>query len=95
MLPPSLPIGTRDMLSTPPPITRSCWPDITPIAAKFTAWAPDPQNRFRLTPVTSSGHSAARTELRAMHAPWSLTCITHPTTTSSTSFFSIPVFVAT
>ena len=51
-------MGQRDMLSTPPPTTTSCWPDITPIAAKFTAWSPEPQNRFKVTPVTSSGHPA-------------------------------------
>ena len=49
--PPVDPIGTRDIDSTPPPITRSCWPAITPIAAKFTACWPEPQKRFRVTPL--------------------------------------------
>ncbi len=35
---PSTCIGPgRDIDSTPPATTKSCWPDITPIAAKFTA----------------------------------------------------------
>ena len=41
--PPSLPMGTRDMLSTPPPIAMSIWPEPTLAAAKFTASRPEPQ----------------------------------------------------
>ena len=66
---PSEPIGARDMLSTPPPIATSCCPDITPIAAKFTAWRPEPQKRLSVTPVTTSGQSAAMRALRVMLAP--------------------------
>ena len=34
--PPSEPMGTRDMLSTPPPTATSSAPDATPMAAKCT-----------------------------------------------------------
>ena len=40
---PSEPIATRDMLSTPPPTARLAWPDMTDMAAKFTACRPEPQ----------------------------------------------------
>jgi hypothetical protein len=60
-------IGTRDIDSTPPAITNSCSPDLMPIAAKFTACWPDPQNRLIVTPVESLGHSAASTDIRAIH----------------------------
>jgi hypothetical protein len=88
---PSEPIGTRDMLSTPPPMTRSCCPDITPSVAKLTPCRPDPQKRFSETPVTSIGQPAARIELRATQAPCSPAWVTQPTTTSSTSALSMPV----
>jgi len=58
------------------------------MAAKLTACTPDPQKRFRVTPVTSIGQSAASTEFRAMLPPWSPASLTQPTTTSSTSPFS-------
>ncbi len=83
-------MGTRDMLSTPPPTTSSCAPLITPIAAKFTACKPLPQKRLSDTPDTCSGHPAARTALRAMLPPCSPTWLTTPTTTSSTSSRSMP-----
>ena len=72
MPPPSEPIGTRDMLSTPPATTSCCSPDMTPIAAKFTAWRPEPQKRFTVVPPTSLGparveHGVAR-EVRALLA---------------------------
>ena len=84
-------MGTRDMLSTPPPTTSSCAPLATPMAAKFTACSPEPQKRFRLTPPTCSGQSAASTAFRATLAPCSPTCDTAPATTSSTSAVSMPV----
>ena len=91
MPPPSEPIGTRDMLSTPPATTSSCWPDITPMAAKLNAWAPEPQKRFRVTPVAVSGQPAVSTALRPTLAPCSPTSLTQPTTTSSTSSVRRPV----
>ena len=67
--PPVDPIGTLDMLSTPPPMTRSCMPAITPMAAKFTACWPDPQNRFSVTPEAVRGSQpAASTAFRPMQA---------------------------
>jgi hypothetical protein len=50
MAPPSEPIGTRDMDSTPPATTRSAWPDITSAAAVFTASRPEAQNRLICLP---------------------------------------------
>ena len=73
---PSAPIGVRDIDSTPPPITRSCWPAITPSAAKFTACWPEPQKRFSVTPLAASyGQPAFSTAMRAMHAPCSPTAV--------------------
>ncbi len=88
---PSVPIGTRDMLSTPPPTATCCMPESTPVAAKFTACKPEPQKRLSVTAVTSCGQSAASTALRAMLAPCSCACVTQPMTTSSTSRLSTPV----
>ena len=53
-------------------------------AIEFTASRPEPQNRLIVKPVTSSGHCAAISATRAMHAPCSLTCVTQPTARSST-----------
>ena len=75
---PSEPIGTRDMLSTPPPTTSCCVPDMTPMAAKLTACRPEPQKRLSVTPVTSTGQPAASTALRAMLAPCSPAWETQP-----------------
>ena len=49
---------------------------------------PEPQKRLTVTPVTSSGQSAAISALRAMHAPCSLTWVTQPIAMSSTRFLS-------
>ena len=51
--------------------TRFCSPAFTPIAAKFTACWPEPQKRLMVTPVESLGHSAASTDIRAIHIAWS------------------------
>ena len=91
---PSEPIGTRDIDSTPPPTVHSCAPLAIPIAAKFTACSPEPQNRFTVLPVTSSGQPAAMIALRAMHAPCSLTWVTQPMVTSSTRLLSSPALSA-
>ena len=61
------------------------------MAAKLTAWSPEPQKRLSVTPVTSTGQPAASTALRAMFAPCSPTWVTQPATTSSTSARSMPV----
>jgi hypothetical protein len=62
-----------------------------PIAAKFTAWSPEPQKRFTDVAEIASGHPAASTAFRATFAPCSPTCPTHPITTSSTSSGATPV----
>ena len=40
-------------------------PLATPMAAKFTAWRPEPQKRFSDTPVTSFGQPAASAAMAA------------------------------
>ena len=80
----SEPIGTRDMLSTPAPITTSWAPESTPCAAKFTACCPEPQKRLMVVPGTSMGKPAISTAARPMFMPCSPVSVTQPTTTSST-----------
>ncbi|MNF57522.1 hypothetical protein D3C84_390540 [compost metagenome] len=82
--PPSLPIGTRDMDSTPPTTTRSSKPERTFIAPRFTASRPDAQNRLICTPATLTSQSATSAAVLAMSAPWSPTGVTQPSTMSST-----------
>src|SRR5499426_1617172 len=84
-------MGTRLMLSTPPAMTQSYWPDITPMAAKFAACCPEPHIRSRVVPQTSRGKPPMRAALRAMFSPCSPSWSTQPMTTSSTSAGSIPV----
>ena len=52
--PPSEPIGTRDIDSTPPPMASSELPDMTCAAAVFTDSRPEAQNRFSCLPGTLS-----------------------------------------
>ena len=52
--PPSEPIGTRLMLSTPPPIAAWLWPDMTCAAAMLVASRPEAQKRLICTPETVS-----------------------------------------
>ncbi len=82
--PPSVPIGTRDIDSTPPANTRSSQPDATFWAAMLTASRPDAQKRLSCTPATVSGRPALIAAVLAMSAPWSPTGVTQPSTTSST-----------
>src|SRR5438067_1696417 len=84
------PIGTRDMFSTPAPITMSWAPDMTPWAAKFTACCPEPQKRLMVVRGTSTGKPAIRTAARPMFIPCSPVCVTQPTMTSSTLPGSTP-----
>ena len=77
------------MFSTPPAITHSYWPDMTPIAAKLAACWPEPHMRSSVVPQTSSGNPAISAALRAMLNPCSPTWSTQPITTSSTSLGSI------
>ena len=53
--PPSDPIGTRLIDSTPPASTRSSQPERTCAAARLTASRPEAQKRLSCTPATVSG----------------------------------------
>ncbi len=66
-------MGTRVMFSTPPAITHSYCPAITPMAAKLAACWPDPHMRSSVVPHTSSGNPAISAALRAMLNPCSPT----------------------
>jgi len=52
--PPSEPIGTRDIDSTPPPIAACDWPAMTCAAAMLVASRPEAQKRLTCTPDTVS-----------------------------------------
>ena len=52
--PPSEPMGTRDIDSTPPPIVAWLWPDMTCAAAMLVASRPEAQKRLTCTPDTVS-----------------------------------------
>ena len=69
--PPSEPIGTRDITSTPPARTSSSMPERTLSAAVLTASSPDAQKRLSCTPATVSGRPAAMAAVLAMSPPWS------------------------
>ena len=72
MAPPSEPIATRDIDSTPPAITSSPNPERIDLAARLTDSSPEPQKRFSCTPATESGIpaavAAARARLKAITA---------------------------
>src|SRR3954469_4257520 len=87
--PPSEPIGTRDIDSTPPAKTRSSQPEATFWAAMLTASRPEAQKRLSCTPATVSGRPALIAAVLAMSAPWSPTGDTQPRTTSSTRLGSM------
>jgi hypothetical protein len=53
-----VPIGTRDIDSTPPAKTRSSQPEATFCAATLTASRPEAQKRLSWTPATVSGRPA-------------------------------------
>src|SRR5258708_5180389 len=57
--------GARDMLSTPPAITRSASPDLIARAAVATASMLDPQRRLTVVPGTSLGRPASKRAIRA------------------------------
>src|SRR6202012_350169 len=81
--PPSEPIGTRDIDSTPPAHTRSSQPEATFWAAVLTASRPDAQKRLSWTPAVVGGRPALIAAVLAMSAPWSPIGVTQPSTTSS------------
>ena len=79
-----VPMGTRDMLSTPAAITMSMLPDITAWAAKCRACWDDPHCRSTVVPGTDSGRDEASTALRATFVACWPTWLTQPMITSST-----------
>ncbi len=81
--PPSEPMATRDIDSTPPARIRSSQPERTLAAARLTASSPEAQKRFSCTPATVSGSPAAMAAIRAMSEPWSPIGLTTPSTMSS------------
>ena len=85
------PMVTMLMLSTPAATTRSCVPDITACAAKWTACWDDPHCRSMVTPGTLSGRPADSQAFLAMSKVCGPICETHPMITSSTAAGSIPV----
>ena len=88
--PPSEPMGTRDMDSTPPATSRDSQPERMRAAAWFTASSPEAQNRFSCTPATVCGRPALRAATRGRTAPWSPTGLTQPRIMSSMSAGSSP-----
>ena len=62
--PPSEPIGTRDIDSTPPARIRLSQPERTFAAAMLTASSPEAQKRLSCTPPTWSGSPASSAAAR-------------------------------
>ena len=85
------PMVTMLMLSRPAATTRSCVPDITAWAAKWTACWDDPHCRSMVTPGTLSGRPADSQAFLATSKVCGPICETHPMITSSTAAGSIPV----
>mmetsp|Transcript_47398 Transcript_47398/g.101395 ORF Transcript_47398/g.101395 Transcript_47398/m.101395 type:complete len:385 (+) Transcript_47398:199-1353(+) len=86
------PIGTRDIISTPPAMTTSCTPDITAWAAKWMDCWEDPHWRSTLHPGTDSGiFLAASTTFLPMFPACAPIWETQPKMTSSICFPSMPV----
>ena len=78
------------MISAPPAMATSYWPQIRPAAAKWTDCWDEPHWRSTVVPGTDSGQPAASTAIRAtLPACWP-TCCTTPQITSSTTAGSIP-----
>ena len=84
------PIGTRDIISTPPETTRSSWPDQTAAAALKFVCIEEPHCRSTVVPATETGQPAVSATLRPMFHACSSTCVTQPHCTSSISPGSTP-----
>src|SRR5438067_7599509 len=84
------PIGTRDIISTPPEITRSSCPDHTAAAALKLVCIDEPHWRSTVVPQTDTGQPAVSATLRPMVHACSSTCVTHPHCRSSISAGSTP-----
>ena len=78
------PIGTRDIISTPPEITRSSCPDHTAAAALKFVCIDEPHWRSTVVPQTETGQPAASATLRPMFQACSSIWVTQPHWRSST-----------
>ena len=76
-------IGIWLMVCTPPAMTTSCVPLITPCAAKCRACCEEPHWRSTVTPGTVSGSPAASQQVRAMLPASGPIASRQPNTTSS------------
>ena len=85
------PIGTRDIISTPPEMTRSSCPDQIAAAALKFVCIDEPHWRSTVVPHTVTGQPAASATLRPMFQVCSLICVTQPHWTSSISPGSTPL----
>ena len=72
------PIGTRDIISTPPEMTRSSCPAHTAAAALKFVCIDDPHWRSTVVPHTDTGQPAVRATFRPMFQACSSTCVTQP-----------------
>src|SRR5918996_174439 len=79
------PIGTRDIISTPPETTTSSWPDQTAAAALKFVCMDEPHWRSTVVPATLTGQPAVNATLRPMFHACSSIWVTQPHWTSSTS----------
>src|SRR5207248_10183244 len=84
------PIGTRDIISTPPATTRSSCPDQTAAAALKFVCIEEPHWRSTVVPATETGQPAVSATLRPMFQACSSTWVTQPHCTSSISAGSTP-----
>ena len=90
-VPPSEPMATRLMLSTPPATTKSSQPEATFCAAMLTASKPEAQNRLICTPEAVKSQPAIRAASLGSTPPCSPMGETIPITTSSTAAVSKPL----
>ena len=77
--------GARLMLSTPPAMNRSPWPQATARDASTTAASPLAQSRLTVIPATSTGSPASSPARRATFRQSSPAWLVQPAMTSSTS----------
>ena len=77
------PIGTRDIISTPPEMTRSSCPDQTAAAALKFVCIEEPHWRSTVVPQTETGQPAVSATLRPMFHACSSIWVTQPHCRSS------------
>ena len=80
--------GARDMLSTPPAITREFSPVLIARAATEIASMLEPHSRFTVAPGTVCGRPASNSAMRATLRLSSPAWFAHPRITSSTALQS-------